>query len=36
MMNYDEFKNKLVQPNSASEAFNSGVKQANSRAKSRR
>ena len=32
-MNYDEFKLKLVQPNSGSEAFNSGVKQANSRAK---
>ena len=32
-MNYDEFKYKLVQTNSGSEAFNSGVKQANSRAK---
>lgn len=32
-MNYEEFKLKLVQPNSGSEAFNSGVKQANSRAK---
>ena len=30
---YDNFKDKLVQPNSGSEAFNSGVKQANSRAK---
>lgn len=32
-MTYDNFINKLVQPNSGSEAFNSGVKQANSRAK---
>ena len=30
---YDNFKDKLVQPNSGSEAFNSGVKQANSRAR---
>ena len=32
-MNYQDFNNRLVQPNSGSEAFNSGVKQANSRAK---
>ena len=32
-MNYQDFTNKLVQPNSGSEAFNNGVKQANSRAK---
>ena len=32
-MTYDEFKYKLLAPNSASDAFNSGVKQANSRAK---
>ena len=32
-MTYETFKDKLVQPNSGSEAFNSGVKQANSRAR---
>lgn len=31
-MTYDEFKYKLLVPNSGSDAFNSGVKQANSRA----
>ena len=32
-MTFDDFKAKLVQPNSGSAAFNSGVKQANSRAR---
>ena len=32
-MNYETFKDKLIQPNSGSEAFNSGVKQANSRSR---
>ena len=32
-MTFDDFKTKLVQPNSGSDAFNSGVKQANSRAR---
>ena len=32
-MTFDDFQSKLVQPNSGSEAFNSGVKQANSRAR---
>ncbi len=31
-MTYDEFKYKLLVPNSGCDAFNSGVKQANSRA----
>ena len=31
-MTREEYKNKLIQPNSGSEAFNKGVKQANSRA----
>ena len=32
-MTFDDFKTKLVQPNSGSDAFNSGVKRANGRAR---
>lgn len=31
-MTYDDFKDKLVQPNSGSEVYNKGIRAANSRA----